>query len=85
MPTIGAAAEDKPFFSHLKTQLVHHVLIVGETNDFDEATLGLWTGEGFRVTYVPLGDNGSADFHRRWRAEADRVVGVSERYIVVGA
>lgn len=75
---------DEPFFRHLKAEIAHHVLIVGETEDFDQAALDLWTGEDFQVTYVPLGEGDATDFRSRLHATADRVVGVSERYIIVG-
>ena len=80
---MAALTNQSDFFSHLKAARTQHILLAAETDDFDEATSNDWMDEGFQVTYVPLGEGGP-EFTRRLHAVADEVVGISDRYAIVG-
>ncbi|PNS21276.1 hypothetical protein CAC42_1055 [Sphaceloma murrayae] len=69
------------FFSHLKYQKTSHVIVTGETDDFDDVTIAEWRNEGFAVRYIGFGDGG-ADFVRRVQALANEI-SVGEQYAIV--
>ncbi|TKX24520.1 hypothetical protein C1H76_3128 [Elsinoe australis] len=69
------------FFSHLKYQKTSHVVLTGETDDFDEVTISEWRNEGFSVKYIGFGDGG-AEFVKRVQKLADGI-SVGEQYAIV--
>lgn len=75
---------NEPFLKYLNVHKTPHLLLTAETDDFDDVTLREWSDEGFEVTYVPLG-NGGSEYVRRLHSIADKIVGVSETYAIVGA
>lgn len=79
---MSSLSDTNRFFTHLRTHLTSHVLVTGETEDFDPATLSAWSAEGFKVTYVPHITPATA-YINSIRRTADAVVGVSERYAIV--
>jgi len=79
---MSSLTETSRFFTHLRTHLPSHVLLTGETEDFDPATLSAWSAEGFKVTYIPHISPQSA-YISSIKRTADAVVGVSERYAIV--
>ena len=80
---MSSLSAQSDFFSHLRAAQTHHVFLTAETDDFDEATTADWQDEGFKVTYVPLGDGGN-EYIRRLHDVARDVVGVSDRYAIIG-
>ncbi|KAF2157373.1 hypothetical protein K461DRAFT_219471 [Myriangium duriaei CBS 260.36] len=70
------------FFTHLRQRKTFHILITGETDDFDALVIDDWRSEGFNVKYLAFG-KGGADYVRQVQKVADGMVGVSEKYAII--
>ena len=75
-------SQDNSFFNTLNKSKIPHLVVCGETEDFDEEAIQQFKDEGFDVAYVPMLDDGQ-NFIDRIHRTGDSF-GVSEYYGIVG-
>lgn len=75
-------SQDNSFFNQLNKTKIPHLVICGETDDFDEEAIQQFKDEGFDTAYVGL-ENAGNDFINRIHRTGD-MFGAGEYYGIVG-
>ena len=75
-------SQDNSFFNQLNKTKIPHLVICGETEDFDEETIRQFKDEGFDTAYVGL-ENAGNDFINQIHRTGD-TFGAGEYYGIVG-